>query len=221
MVLLCSSAAHAQVAGPLVINPIADTNILLGSTLTLTASVTNNVSNSSLLWTLPSGPSGASITNSSTAPNAAVFTWKPTTVGTNTVIVSVQDQFNQANTTSTSFRVGVFTNVVAGAPVLTLPFTETSIGLGGTLNFTASAHTTDGTSNTLTFSLDSDSPDGASINSGTGAFTWTPTVDQTGDSTIGVIVTENSNPPLSDEQFVTVSVILTNNCAGYDDFVVA
>ena len=103
--------------------------------------------------------------------------------------------------------------------MLTLPFTETSIGLGGTLNFTATAQTTDGTSNTLTFSLDSDSPDGASINSGTGAFTWTPTVAQTGDSTIGVIVTENSNPPLSDEQFVTVSVILTNNCPGYDQFV--
>src|SRR5439155_12467941 len=126
VIFLCSSAAHAQVAGPLVINPIGDTNILLGSTLTLTASVTNNVSNSSLLWTLPSGPSGASITNSSTAANAAVFTWKPTAVSTNTVIVSVQDQFNQANTTSTSFRVGVFTNAIGGGPVLTLPFTETS-----------------------------------------------------------------------------------------------
>src|SRR5436305_30874 len=105
MLLFCSRAAHSQVTGPLVLNPISDTNISLGTTLTLTASVTNNVSSSSLLWTLPSGPSVATITNSSTAPNAAVFSWKPTIAGTNTVIVSVQDQFNQANTTSTSFRV--------------------------------------------------------------------------------------------------------------------
>jgi len=214
---------HGQVVGPLVINPIADTNIAPGTTLTITVSVTNTLgfSANSLLWTLPGGPAGASITNSSTAPNAALFTWQPSAPTTNTLIVQVQDQFDLTNATSTSFRVFVFTNAVASPPVLTLPFSETSVGLGGTLTFTASARTTDGTTNALTFSLDPDAPANASINAASGAFTWTPTVDQTGDSTIGVIVTENSNPPLTDEQFVTVSVVLTNNCAGYDDFVAA
>src|SRR5205809_50444 len=123
------------------IKPIADTNILLGSTLTITASVTNDVSTSSLHWTLPGGPSGATITNSSTAANAANFSWKPTAPSTNNIIVQVQDQFNTTNITSTSFRVTVFTNAVTNPPVLTLPFSETNIGLGGTLKFTASAQT--------------------------------------------------------------------------------
>ena len=219
---LSSLTLYGQAFGPLGINSIPDTNIMLGTSLTLTASVTNSgVTFNQLRWTLPSGPAGATITNSSTSPTAAIFAWQPAAVSTNSVIVSVQDLANTTNTASTSFRISVFTNGTTSPPVLTLPFSQTNIGLGDTLTFTATAHTADGTSNSLPFSLDSTAPDNASINPTSGVFTWTPTVDQTGDSTIGVIVTEGSNPPLTDEQFFTATVILTNSCAGYDDFVAA
>src|SRR5258706_1714744 len=103
-----------QALGPLVVNPINDTNILLGTTLTLTVSVTNTVgiSANSLHWTLPNGPSGPSITNS-TAVNTALFTWQPTTgTSTNNISVQVQDQFNPTTISSTSFRMGCFTNAI-------------------------------------------------------------------------------------------------------------
>ena len=53
------------------------------------------------------------------------------------------------------------------------------------ITFTANA--TDGNSgDTLTFSLDAGAPDGASMNSTTGVFTWTPTETQDGNHTITV-----------------------------------
>src|SRR5664279_4715195 len=65
----------------LVINPISNTNlnVTLNPRLSFTVSVSNTVSPNSLFWSLGSGaPNGASITNDTTHPNAAVFTWTPT-----------------------------------------------------------------------------------------------------------------------------------------------
>ena len=224
VLLLGSLAAHGQAVGPLVINPIADTNIMPGTTLRITVSVTNTagIIGNQLNWTLPSAPAGASITNSS-PPNTALFTWQPTSAqapSTNTIIVQVQDLANPTNITSTSFRVNVFTNAVATPPFLT-PINDSTIVAGQLFTFTNSAHTTDGTTNALVYSLEPGAPDGASITADTGVFTWTPTAQQADVYSIGVTVTEQSTTQLSSTEFFNLTVILTNNCAGFDDFVAA
>jgi len=212
-----------QILDPLVINPISDTTVALGDTLSLTVSVTNiGVSANELVWTLQNPPPGAGITNG-TDPSTALITWQPSAAqapSTNTLVVQVQDQFNPSNVASTAFHVTVFTNAVNGPPVLA-PIANTNVALGGTLTFTANAHNTDGSANALIFSLDPDAPDGADIDPDTGVFTWTPTLDQAGDSRIGVIVTEDTIDQLTAEQFFTVTVLLTNACPGYADFVAA
>jgi hypothetical protein len=223
VLLLCSLAAYGQAFGPLVINPIGDTNIMPGTNLSITVSVTNTsgIAANQLSWTLPSAPTGATITNSSPA-NTALFTWQPTSAqapSTNTIIVQVQDLANTTNVTSTSFRVNVFTNAVPTPPFLA-PVNDSTIVAGQLFTFTNSAHTTDGTTNPLVWSLEDGAPDGASITPDTGVFTWTPTTQQIDVFPIGVTVTENATQ-LSTTEFFNLTVILTNNCAGFDDFVAA
>lgn len=72
------------------------------------------------------------------------------------------------------------------------------------LNFTATATDIDAPSNNLNFSLVG-SPNGASIDSSTGAFTWTPA--EPGIYTFTVKVTDDGNPALSDQEEITVTVL--------------
>src|SRR5947208_2024655 len=69
----------------------------------------------------------------------------------------------------------------------------------GTLVVTNTATDPDLPANTLTFSLEPGAPDGASINSTNGVFTWSPTEAQ-GPSTnlITVLVTDDGSPPSSE-----------------------
>jgi hypothetical protein len=74
------------------------------------------------------------------------------------------------------------------------------------LTFTATAHDIDLPAQTLTFSLISP-PAGASINSTSGAFSWTPTEAQgPGRYTITMRATDNGTPPLSDTKSFDVVV---------------
>jgi uncharacterized repeat protein (TIGR02543 family) len=74
------------------------------------------------------------------------------------------------------------------------------------LTFTAVATDTDIPPQTLLFSLDAGAPAGASINSTTGVFTWTPTGTQTGSYNITVRVRDNGQPPLNDSETFTITV---------------
>src|SRR3954469_14375747 len=88
--------ALAQVNGLLKINPVNDTQVQLGSNLVVTVSVTNNVPVNSLIWSIPSGPAGVFITNSTPA-NTAVLTWQPSVAqapSTNDIQILVQDFSN-------------------------------------------------------------------------------------------------------------------------------
>src|SRR5207302_1709506 len=74
------------------------------------------------------------------------------------------------------------------------------------ITFTASATDPD-TGQTLTFTLDPGSPAGASINPGTGVFSWTPTEAQGPSSYATTVrVTDNGSPPMSDPETITVTV---------------
>ena len=50
-------------------------------------------------------------------------------------------------------------------------------------------------------------PDGAAINPITGAFSWTPGMDQDGDFTFTVRVTDNGNPNLHDDEIVSITTV--------------
>ena len=76
-----------------------------------------------------------------------------------------------------------------------------------TLTFTVVATDQDDPPQTLTFSLVGDVPDGAVIDPETGVFSWTPTETQSqGRWVVRIRVTDNGEPPLSDEQSVSISV---------------
>ena len=75
------------------------------------------------------------------------------------------------------------------------------------ISFTATATDPDIPANTLTFSLDAGAPSGASINSSTGNFTWTPTeVQGPGVYPVTVRVTDNGTPPLNDFEIIQITV---------------
>jgi hypothetical protein len=68
------------------------------------------------------------------------------------------------------------------------------------------AHAVDEESAAMTFRLGANTPAGAAINRTNGLFTWTPTLAQAGTTyRIGIQVTDDGTPPLSDEkEFVVV-----------------
>ena len=77
---------------------------------------------------------------------------------------------------------------------------------GSAITFTATATDPDA-GQTRTFSL-TGAPAGATINSSTGAFGWTPTTS--GTFTVTVVVADNGTPPLSDSETVTITVTAAN-----------
>lgn len=90
---------------------------------------------------------------------------------------------------------------VADTPVLAAIGNKTVVK-NTTLSFTAKATDAD-KGQTITYSLIG-APAGASINATTGVFTWTPAT--TGSYTFKVRATDNGNPPLYDEEQITVTV---------------
>ncbi len=217
--------AAAQFIGPLAINPIADTNIAPGTSLSITVSVTNNVQPNSLLWSLSPAPAGAAIVNGS-LPNTAVFTWTADqSPSTNNVTVLVQEIGNVTNVTGRSFTIIVQTNEPASTGPVINPIPDQTVSVGQLLQVTVFATNTDNSNTPIIFSLDPAAPDGVTISNvsnNSAIIQWTPTADQAPDmDDIGVIAEEQTNPPLDNKQFFTVNVVLTNNCESFDAFLAA
>lgn len=74
--------------------------------------------------------------------------------------------------------------------------------------FTPVARDPDGASQTLTFSLADGAPVGLSIHPQTGLLSWTPTTQQAGRHAVVIHVTDNGNPPLSQDMIVPIQVVL-------------
>ena len=90
-------------------------------------------------------------------------------------------------------------NVLPNTPPSLSPLSDVELILGQTLVFTASATDADVPAQLLTFSLGPGAPAGASINSMTGQFNWTPTTAPVTNA-ISVIVADNGNPSLTATQ---------------------
>ena len=173
-----------------------------GGLLSFTATATDSdLPANNLTYTLEGAvPSGASITT------AGAFTWTPSEVqgpSTNTFTVRVTD-----NGTPTLNDFEVITIVVSeanGAPTLAAISSKT-VNEGSPLAFTAVGNDLDTPTQVLTYSL-SNAPSGASINSASGVFSWTPTESQgPSNYVVTVIVTDNGTPALSDSKAVSITV---------------
>lgn len=103
--------------------------------------------------------------------------------------------------------------MAAGTSPVLDPVGDQSAEEGAELAFTATA--SDDDEETLTFSLTAGPEDavpaGASIDPNTGEFTWTPDETQGGaDYTFNVVVSDTSEPILTDEELITITVDETN-----------
>ncbi|WP_154223472.1 Ig-like domain-containing protein [Marinicella rhabdoformis] len=153
-------------------------------------------------------PSGANITP------AGAFTWTPTEAqgpGVYTFDVIVTDNGANPNNLTDSETISVTVNAVNTAPVLAAIGNQ-SIDEETLLSFTATATDSDLPAQSLTYSL-SGQPAGASINPGSGVFSWTPTEAQgPGVYTFDVVVTDDGTNPmnLSDSETITVTVAEVN-----------
>jgi hypothetical protein len=195
-----------------VLSPIGNQTVTEGTNLTFTATATDANSGQVLTFSLGGTvPAGASI-NSSTG----VFNWNPTPdqgPGTYPIAVRVSDNAEPACTDSEIVTVTVNDSGAANqCPVLTAIGNQT-VTVGNMLTFTAAATDPD-VNQTLTFSLDVGFPTGATINSQTGAFAFTPTADQAGTQTVTVRVTDSADPSCSDFETIeiTVNPVVGNVC---------
>jgi uncharacterized protein (UPF0179 family) len=191
-----------EVNVPPVLAAIGNKSIAEGALLSFTATATDvDFPANTLTYSLDAGaPAGASIT---TGGN---FTWTPTEAqGPNVYSITVRVTDNGSPALSDFETITVSVSEVNVAPVLA-PIGPQSVLLGNTLTFTASATDPDLPANALSLSLDAGAPAGASINSATGAFTWTPTAAQAGVHSITVRVSDNGVPSLSDAETITVTV---------------
>ena len=188
-----------------VLSAIGSQTVTEGNLLTFTAVATDPDAGQTQTFTLDPGfPSGSSI-NSSTG----VFTWTPAVYqgpATYPITVRVTDSGDPSCSDSEEILVTV-NDTVGGnlCPVLTEIGNQT-VTEGSMLTFTAMA-TDANPGDVLTFSLGGTVPAGASINSSTGVFSWTPTPDQgPGTYPIAVRVSDSAEPACTDSEVVTITV---------------
>jgi len=187
-----------------VVDPIATQNVAEQSLLTFTTTATdpNDSPPDALTFSLQNAPSGATI-NSTTGE----FSWTPAEaqgpgVYTPTVVVTDGGSPPLSDTTVVTINV----TEVNTAPMLD-PIGDFSVDVAGTLIFTAYATDADEPSNTLTFSLQN-APSGASIDSTTGEFSWTPTTAQGGQTfTVTVMVSDDGSPVMTDTEITHITVV--------------
>ena len=193
-----------------VLATIGNQTVNEGATLSFTASATDaDLPSQTLTYSLDAASLalGMSI-NASTG----VFSWTPTeTQGglAPSVTITVTDNGTGTLTDSETFTITVGdTNL---APVLAAIGNQT-VNEGATLSFTASATDADLPSQTLSYSLDAASLAlGMSINSSTGAFSWTPSEAQGGLApSVTITVTDNGTGNLTDSETFTITVGDTN-----------
>ncbi len=155
-----------------------------------------------LTFSLTNSPAGASID-----PGTGVVSWTPTEgqggSGDNPFAFVVRVTDSHDVFVERTFNVTV--NEVNLAPELTAIGNQT-IDEQLPLSFSASASDSDLPANTLAYSL-INAPSGATIDSSSGAFNWTPGEAQgPGSYTFTVKVTDNGTPQLSDEEEITITV---------------
>ncbi len=192
---------------PVVTNPGNKTvNELVALTFTVTATDADVPANT-IAWSLDAGaPAGAAIVTGTGA-----FSWAPTEAqGPGTYPVTIRATDNGTPAMSGIAAITITVNEVNVAPIL-VPIGNKAGTVGVAITFTATATDADIPANTLTFSLDAGAPAGATINSSTGAFSWTPAAN--GGFPVTVRVTDNGSPTMSAFELITITVSAAPNQA--------
>ena len=186
-------------AAPPVIDPIGDKTVEELAENTFTVSATDaDLPADTLTYSLDaSAPAGAAID-----PATGVFSWTPTEAqGPDSYDITITVSDGKGGVDSETITVTVAE--VNADPVLDAIGDKTIDELSE-LTFTASATDTDIPAQTLTYSIFIGAPEGASIDSTTGAFSWTPTeADGPGSYPVTVIVTDGVS---SDSETITITV---------------
>jgi hypothetical protein len=184
-----------------VLAPIGNKNVNELATLSFTATATDTDASQALTFSLIDAPAGASID-----PSTGAFSWTPSeSQGGNVFTFTVKVADNGSPVQSDEEQIQVTVAEVNQAPVLAA-IGDRSVDEFAALSFSASASDDDLPANTLSYSLVG-APGGASINSSTGAFSWTPGEADGGSTfTFTVKVTDNGSPAHSDEEEIDVTV---------------
>lgn len=189
-----------------VLQTIATQNFDELTTLNINATATDMDSGQSLTYGLVSGPHGLTVSPS------GVISWTPDeTQGPSSNIVFVQVTDNGTPTLSATNSFVVTVNEINVPPQLTVPIDQ-SVNELTTLSVSASATDSDIPTNPLSFALVSP-PRGMTINTSTGAISWTPAEDQgPGVYPIHVVVTDLNTNAINQQSFsVTNSFTVTVN----------
>ena len=193
---------------PPILQPIAARTINEGTAVTFTAVATDpDQPAQKLTFSLgPGTPAGVSID-----PATGTVSWVTTEAdgpSTNSIRVRVTD--DGVPPQSAEQNVAVVVRELNTPPALG-PMADQRIRAGDLLTFTATASDPDLPANTIAFSLGSGAPLGASIDSVTGAFRWTPSVAQSPSTNlITIIATDNGTPNQFSSRTVTVVVFVEN-----------
>jgi len=139
-------------------------------------------------------------------PDIGSFPWTVPGVRTTEARVKVVAHDTNGNTANDASNADFEIRETNLAPVLAAIGSK-GVNEGAPLTFTAVASDTNIPPQSLTFSLDTGAPAGASIDPGTGVFTWTPTEAQgPGSHAVTVRVTDDGLPPLEDFETLTIQV---------------
>ncbi|AZR72907.1 hypothetical protein BBF96_05585 [Anoxybacter fermentans] len=174
-----------------VLDPIGDKTAYENEELTFTVTATD-LDQDPLTYSV----SGDSKVTDKFDPATQTFSWIPTynDEGTYTITFEVRD--NKGNTDSETITITV---IVDHPPVLD-PIGDKSVDEYSELSFIVTASDPDG--DPITYSV-SGLPSGATINSQTGEFSWTPTIDDIGTYTATFTATSNTK---SDSEIITIVV---------------
>jgi hypothetical protein len=173
--------------------------------LTFNASATDPDAGQTVTFSLTGNvPPGAAITP------AGAFSWTPTEPqgpGSYTFTVVATDNGLPAATDEETITVTI--DEVNLSPSLT-PVGPQTVLVGQPLALSLVGSDPDLPAQTLAYSV-KQGPAGLTVNTGTGALSWTPTADQAGNVTVRVAVTDNGAPALTGEQEFTVTITPANN----------
>jgi len=186
------------------INAIADRVIDEGSLLTFTATASGPPAGQLTFTLLPGAPSGATISP------AGLFQWRPTEAqgpGAYQIVIRVEDNRSPPRSDQTNFTVTV--NEVNERPIFTGPSTR-YVYSGTPISFTTAADP-DLPAQNLSFSFGPGAPSGASLNSASGVFSWTP--PSPGTYSLRIDVSDDDLPSLSSSRNYTINVLGSGSAA--------
>ena len=190
---------------PPILAAIGNKTVNENSALDFTASATDADPGQTLAYSLDAGaPASASIN-----PVTGAFTWTPTEAqGPGSFPITVRATDNGTNHLSDSETITVTVKEVNSAPVMPA-ITDRTVNENSALSFTVTASDPNDTpANAIAFSLDPGAPAGATINAGSGLFTWTPNESfGPGEYPITVRATDNGSPVL----YATRTFLVTVN----------